>query len=279
MKAHCLLLLLFPFWVSCNNQPGRDGARGQEELLGATWASDGLWDDGQAEVATYTASRMVYGKPRQFEYVFITVKEDFNKQHGVKTDDYSRSDLYEVMKINKFARIETDNYPYHYHTSLFYERAEPGVLHKMTQSSQEWCGNTFKLFQQQGRVYHYLWSSYWDGQGDGRQKIKGAGWFEDGLSHSLRALQFEEGLRFEQGVLESQINNKATPPHTYAALFEVSSEAVLDQDAWKVQVQLEEGKASAYWFAKTYPNVLLKAQSWDGQQLELRSIVRSAYWQ
>lgn len=247
--------------------------------INVAWAMDAFWDDGLAEVATYAAKREVYGKIREFEYTYITVKEDFNEEFNVKTDDYSRSDLYPVMKINKFARIATDNYPYHYLTSLFYKRDAPAQLYKMTTSSQEWCGNTFKLFQQQGSGYDYRWSSYWDGQGDGASKIDNLPWFEDGLSHTLRALQFKDGLQFRQPVLESQISNKATVPKSYDAQLQVSTESQNAQAVWKVVVQLDDVKTNTYWFASEYPNTLQKAQTWDGQELELKTLERKAYWQ
>ncbi|EMR00833.1 hypothetical protein [Cesiribacter andamanensis] len=275
MKLLSLLLFVLLVGACRRNAPAEQDAA---PLFREDWAADALWDDGQAEVATYAARREVYGKVREYEYTFITVKEEFNTEHGVKTDDYTRSDLYPVLKINKFARLETDNYPYHYLTSLFYKRNEPGLLHKMTHSSQEWCGNTFKLFQQEGRGYQYLWSSYWDGQGDGREKLTGTPLFEDGLSHSLRALPFAEGLQFARPVLESQISNKATPPATYQAHFTVSSSREEPLDSWQVQVQLARDKTSHYWFAKAYPHILLRMQSWDGQELQLQQQERRAYW-
>ncbi|HEX8657434.1 MAG TPA: hypothetical protein VF690_07875, partial [Hymenobacter sp.] len=96
------------------------------------WAMRKLWEDGLAEVATYEAERVVYKKKRTFEYTQITVKEEFNQQFNVKTDDYQRDDLFPVMKINQFCRIPTEQYPYHFLTSLFFRRDQPVALHKMT---------------------------------------------------------------------------------------------------------------------------------------------------
>ncbi|MBW3544999.1 MAG: hypothetical protein KY428_05245, partial [Bacteroidetes bacterium] len=242
-------LCLFAIFIASCREPSSHAGNAP---IDTSWAMETLWDDGLAEVATYDARREVYGKTRQFEYTYITVKENFNKEFDVKTDDYSRSDLFPVMKVNKFARIPTDQYPYHYLTSLFYKREEPAQLYKMTTSSQEWCGNTFKLFQQQRSGYDYQWSSYWDGQGDGSSSIKNLPWFEDGLSHTLRTLQFKDGLHFQQPVLESQISNKATAPSIYDANLQVSSEQLGEKAAWKVVVQLDNEKTNTYWFAKEY---------------------------
>ena len=77
------------------------------------WAMRTYWEDGLAEVATYDAERTVYKKKRAFAYTLLTVKEEFNQQFNVKTDDYKRPDLFSVMKVNQFCQIQTEQYPYH----------------------------------------------------------------------------------------------------------------------------------------------------------------------
>lgn len=277
------LLMLMPLlWLSACRKEVTVKEPAAPAFINAQWAADTLWDDGLAEVAVYHAEREVYDKTREFEYTFILVKEDFNKAFNVKTDDYTREDLFPVMKVNKFAHIPTQKYPYHYLTSLFFKREAPATLHKMTHSSQEWCGNTFKLFDHTDDHYRYEYSSYWDGQGEGEMELPDTLWFEDALSYTLRALRFEDGLRFEKPVLESQISNSAPEPEFYQADFRVSEEVLsladTTQPAWKVSVQLEEGKTNTYWFAKVYPNMLLKQQSWNGQNLLLKEAGREAYW-
>nr|WKN40240.1 hypothetical protein K4G66_16220 [Tunicatimonas sp. TK19036] len=258
------------------------------EHFNADWAMDSLWEQGQAEVAKYQASRIVYDKRRDFEYVFILVKETFNEEFNVKTDDYERDDLFDVMKINKFCRIPTDNYPYHYLTSIFYKREQPSTVYKLTNSSQEWCGNTSKYFLAQGKEYAFGYNSYWDGQGIGETTIEGGIMFEDQLSHSLRALNFADGLTFQQQVAESQINSKATISTIYNATFTVypaqdlqlSTEFDLAQvpNAWKVTVQLEADKVNEYWFSSEYPNILLKQTTWDQRNYELKEHYMDDYW-
>jgi hypothetical protein len=259
------------------------------EYFNQQWAMDAQWDQGVAEVAKYDAQRVVYGKPRDFEYVFILVKETFNEEFKVKTDDYQRNDLFDVMKVNKFCRIPTDNYPYHYLTSIFYKREQPSTLYKLTNTSQEWCGNTSKYFLDKGRKYEFGYNSYWDGQGIGKMTVEGNIMFEDQLSHSLRALKFEEGLQFQQRVAESQLNSKASDPKIYDASFSVSKAEGLQlqtdydmsqaPEVWKVSVQLDGEKTNTYWFSGSYPNILLKQESWDGRKLELKERYTDAYWE
>jgi len=258
------------------------------EYFDQQWAADAKWDQGEAEVAKYEAQRVVYGKTRNFEYVYILVKETFNEEFKVKTDDYERKDLFDVMKVNKFCRIPTDNYPYHYMTSIFYKRQQPSTVYKLTNSSQEWCGNTSKYFLSKGRKYEYGYNSYWDGQGIGQTTVDGNIMFEDQLSHTLRALKFQEGLQFEQRVAESQVSSKASDPKIYDATFRVSQaddfqlqtgyDISQEAKVWRVDVQLDNEKINTYWFEGNYPNLMLKQETWDGRKLALKGHYMDAYW-
>ena len=280
-----ILLAIATALHACASSSAREVIEAAEHF-NADWAMHGLWDQGKAEVAQYQAQRIIYGKPRDFEYTFILVKETFNKEFKVKTDDYDRDDLFEVMKINKFARIPTNNYPYHYMTSIFYQRGQPSTVYKLTNSSQEWCGTTAKYFLDEGRRYRFGYNSYWDGQGVGETTVEGNIMFEDQLSHSLRALNFSDGLTFQQRVAESQVSSKATVPTIYDATFSVSvaeslslpTDYVMNDQVWKVSVQLDSAKTNEYWFDSAYPNILLKQTTWDGQTLALKRHYMDDYW-
>lgn len=244
------------------------------------WAMDTLWEDGLAEVATYAAERVVYGEPRKFDYTLITVKEEFNQQFNVKTDSYQRPDLFPVMKVNEFCAIPTDNYPYHYLTSLFFRRDQPTILYKMTTSSQEWCGNTFKAITDEGLHYNQSFNSYWDQQGAGHRQLRREVLFEDGLPYALRSLRFERKPSFVVPVYELQQTSKATSPVLYKALIQTEDAQTADttEPAWRVTVALDGQKTSTYWFAKRYPNLLLRQNTWDGRTLLLKEVRRYAYW-
>ena len=243
------------------------------------WAMNKLWDDGLAEVAIYDAERVVYGNKREFEFVMITVKEDFNSEYNVKTDNYTRNDLFPVMKINQFSRIPTDNYPYHYLTSVFVHRQKPWQLHKQTTSSQEWCGNTFKAITAKGDYYNLYYNSYFDGQGEGNYKLQKELLFEDQLPYSLRALRFKDKATFSVPVSETQQTNKARQPEVYEATVTTTSATINGKAVWLVNVQLALNKVNQYWFSSEYPNTLIRQKTWDGRTLELKKISRYAYWQ
>ena len=288
--AFALLILLGWVWQP-NTQPQQKGTYNAAvsagtnatnysnklaEYFDPNWATRKWWDDGLAEVALYNAERTVYGKVRRFEYAFVLVKETFNQAYKVKTDYYDREDLYDVMKVNKFARIETDNYPYHYMTSVFMHRNAFNKVHKFTNSSQEWCGTTFKEIMEGKNGYDFTYHSYWDGQGTGQTQLAANLLFEDQLSASLRALKFKDGLSFTYNVLGSQVNSQVRKPQIYAkAKFKVKDTGT----NWQVTVQLNNQKTNTYTFAKEYPNLMQSQTTWDDQNLTLKSVKRWAYWQ
>ncbi|OEK07228.1 hypothetical protein [Roseivirga misakiensis] len=270
-------LVLFTILVACEGQPSATDEinYANSEQFNHNWAMDKIWEDGQAEVAHYDAEMVVYGRIRKFDNVYITVKEEFNKDFNVKTNDYERDDLFSVMKVNMFARFETENYPYHFLTSLFFKREKPEQLHKMTHTGQEWCGNTFKQFELTSSGYEYDYNSYFDGYGDGRMAIEGTDLlWEDQLPYVLRSLNFEDGLQFEKKVVDGQVNTKTRKPTIYQAQFDIS-----DQDSvWHVQVALDDEKVNTYTFQKLYPNLLMSQKTWYGYNLKLSSVSRYQYW-
>ena len=244
------------------------------------WAMNKYWEDGLAEVATYEAERVVYKRQRRFEYTLITVKEEFNQQFNVKTDDYQRVDLFPVMKVNAFCQIPTEQYPYHYLTSLFFRRDQPVALYKMTSSSQEWCGNTFKAIVDDGVNFKESFNSYWDQQGVGSRDLRRDVLLEDALPYTLRALRFAQLPAFSFALMDLQQTSKATLPVYYQARLTTAEAPAADAvaPAWRVVVQLAQGKQNVYWFAKAYPNLLLRQTTWDGRTLRLKGQRRYAYW-
>ncbi len=277
------LALLGVLLASCGST-----AQPVPEYIQKDWAQNKLWDDGQAEVAIYDAKRFVYGEPRQFDYVYVLVKETFNQEFTVKTDSYDRSDLYPVMKVNKFCRIPTKKYPYHYLTSIFYKRENPALVHKLTNTSQEWCGNTAKSFVENGSNYDFQYMSYWDGQGNGLAKVEKGPWFEDQLSYTIRTLDFQNiETSFEVDLYPMQVSSKATIPQSEKASISIAEakpgtlqelDSAFQQEAWEINLTRESGADLAFWIGKEYPNYLLKMESSDGRKLQLKSLERDAYW-
>ncbi len=283
-----LFISLISLLISCNNTQKTQTISVNyptdiDNYFNSNWADTTFWDDGLAEVNKYVASRTIYGKERNFEYVLIAVSEDFNKEFSVKTDDYSREDLYKVIKLNAFASIPTDNYPYHFLTSTFVDRNNSLSVIKLTQSSQEWCGNTTKEFSPSDTSMQLTYTSYWDGEGAGIKKISNGFLFEDQLHYTLRSLKFTEGLTFNTQILENQVSSKIGKLVKYNATITVSSSQIMDAslidyETWLVEVQLDGNKTNTYHFDTKFPHTLIQQKTWDNRNLLLKTADRYAYW-
>ena len=252
-----------------------------------SWATDPLWDDGQAEVALYEARRPQYGKIEAYEAVFIVVKEDFNPQLNVKADPpYEGKTLLPVLKLNAVHSYWTDNYPYHYLLSVFVRRADPVRLVKLSLGSQEWCGNTFKEIIAAGGRPELHFHSYFDGQSDGDRPLdlRPGDLLEDQLPLVLRGLRFAPGLEFRQRLLPSLISNNLRAPVEFReATIKVEGEEKISTPtgnfpAWKVRLQAGD-LDQTWWFEKAAPHTLLKMDSSDGRAWLLKAHTRKPYWQ
>ncbi|MFQ5927323.1 MAG: hypothetical protein ACE5MH_07810 [Terriglobia bacterium] len=250
------------------------------------WSQAVLWDDGQAEVGLYLARRPQYGKIRTFEAMLIVVKEDFTPPLYVKADPpYAGKSLVPVLKLNFVQSYWTENYPYHFLTSVFVRRDDPTRLVKLTNSSQEWCGNTFKEVKAWRRPAELVFHSYFDGEGDGVRRLElGPGvLLEDQLPLALRGLRFVPGARVRTRLYPSVISNNLRRPLRLvdAEIRVVGKEAVRTPhgraQAWRVAVEAGKLKQT-YWFASAEPHELLKMESSDGRELVLKQLTRKPYW-
>ena len=125
------------------------------DYLNEQWANNKLWYDGNAEVNIYKAKMNIYGKARSFEYAYVFVKEDFTPKYRVKADRYDEKGAYMVMKCNQFARVPTENYPYHFLTSVFTRWENPQPI------AQDDHGNPRMVWQYLQRVFrNSRWVSF-----------------------------------------------------------------------------------------------------------------------
>lgn len=100
------------------------------------------WYDGQAEISSYELKQARYGEIREGNAVMIFVTEPFSKQHQTKADEDSDDNI-TVMKLNYTKNFVTGIYPYSIMTSVFYPVDDSKHSIKLTNSTQEWCGQTY----------------------------------------------------------------------------------------------------------------------------------------
>ncbi|OUJ74448.1 hypothetical protein [Hymenobacter crusticola] len=245
----------------------------------AQWAMDKFWEDSLAEVATYAAEQTVGAATQQFDCTLLTVKEEFSMQYNVRAADYKRKDLYPVMKVNQIYSLPTTPLPQHCLTSLFFRRDQPVPLYKLTASAQDWNGVTFKAITDDGLQYVESYSSCQSQPGSGQRQLRRDVLFEEALPYTLRSLRFERKPAFGATVRAAQAPDACLPPVYYTAQIRVADGLVADtaEPAWRVAVVLADRKENVYWFAKKYPNLLLRQTTWDGRRMTLKEVKRTAY--
>ena len=269
-----------------NKTPVSRSTRDFLENFNASWSQDPLWDDGQAEVSLYDATRPQYGRVEPYEAVLIVVKEIFNGRLLVKADaPYRDEQVFPVIKLNAIHSYWTERYPYHYLLSVFVHRDNPSSLVKLTLGGQEWCGNTFNEIKVFGSRQELISHSYFDGQGDKTQELnlRGNDFVEDQLPLLLRSLKFKTGLQLSVRILPSLVSNRPqNPPELVPTSITVDGEEEVEtalgtRMAWKVSLQTPNLQ-QAWWFEKIIPHILLKMDSSDGRTWILKDQTRKAYW-
>ncbi|MEQ8819207.1 MAG: hypothetical protein RLY93_03115 [Sumerlaeia bacterium] len=261
--------------------PAQDGPKRLADAIDPDWAKASLWDDGQAEVATYEGERVIYGEARPHTHHLITVKEDFNRDFMVKADwPYDDKPLMTVLKQNQVATIPTPNYPYHYMASVFFDREDIGRAVKMTVSSQEWCGITTKdvQFWEEPPVYRY--TSYWDGQGMGEAKVPEAAaentFFEEELPLLVRTLEFGDELELEFELMPNQTTSRAKKPDPVEAQARVTRE---EDAGWRIAVRAADGRELNFTVANDEVNTLRAYSLGEGRSYTLANVERWPYWE
>lgn len=249
------------------------------ELIDPAYADNEHWYDGKAEVAAYDAEAVIYGKTREFTAHLITVTEDFNTDYMVKADwPYGDKPIMPVIKQNFNCTIETDNYPYHFMSSLFVDALDFRESVKLSISSQEWCGITSKQYLLWKDQPEQVYQSYWDGEGIGQRDLSAADntYFEEELPLLLRALNFKDDAVASFQLYVNQTTSKAREPRTERANMDIQDR----DDHWMVRIVTHrESRRIIYHFAKEYPHQLLRMEHSDGRKLQLKEVRRWAYWE
>lgn len=147
------------------------------------------WYAGKAEISSYDLRQMRYGEARNGDAVLVFVTEPFSQSKQVKLDNPSAAgeDNVSVLKLNQLRKFNTGIYDYSVMTSVFHPVQVdqfPRPL-KLTNSIQEWCGQTFLQLNLDGSKYRTHGFSYFESEGDVEGKVTAA-MTEDALFTHLR---------------------------------------------------------------------------------------------
>ena len=250
------------------------------------FAANSLWDDGRAEIDAYQASMRRYGVPRLMTAYLIVVKEDFSKKQLVKADpDHDPADLFTVLKLNHVINYQTGIYSYHQMASCFFDRSTMDLV-KLSLTSNEWCGNTYKEFTRRGGRGSLHLRTYWDGMAEATHEVPVGPdvVFYDQLPLWIRSLPQTPGTTRSLRLLPSEIDSKGSKPEPRpATLTAVTAEEVLVVPAGlfrtvRWDLKIGDTRPDTFWTARDEPYVLVAWDRADGSGYRLKWTQRLAYW-
>jgi len=247
-----------------------------------------LWEDGLSEMCYYNAACTIYGRTRRFTRVHM-----FNRQFMDRTTHIKASgDSTDVVPAFKFViaeQIPTENYNYRFLTTGFLERPSLGPI-KLSASSQEWCGHTFKelLWSRDPHVAPKAWSmelqsfSYMPGEGDHHWTLSADVDAYESLFVLSRALVASGADSRRVRLLKSlRVNHGADPDPIIGVLQKDGAVRSLgvpfgEFDAQRVVLDWQ-GPATWFDIETTAPFRVVAFQT-GNVQATLRFVERRAYW-
>ena len=289
----CLPVLLGAA-IGCRDAPGSAASAATAGPGGAAiaataapngFAADPLWDDGRAEVNAYAAAERRYGILRDFTAYHIVVKEDLSRRFLVKADPgHDPSDLVTVLKMNQVIEYQTGIYTYHQMASTFHERAGMDLL-KLSLTSFEWCGNSYKEYSRRGDRAVLHAHTYWDGMADVNYDLPVGPdvMLYDELPLRVRSLPQTAGTARALRLVTGQISSRADKPEIAPAALRAIAEEEVTTPAGRFRalrwvLQSGERAPDVYWVGRDAPHLLVAWDKLDGGRYRLKWTQRLAYW-
>ncbi len=145
---------------------------------------DPIWHNGKAEISSYSLQQNRYNGLHKGEAVMIFVTEPFLTDKQVKNDSGSSKNSVSILKNNQVRRFTTGIYDYSIFTSTF-TNPEDGDTYKTSNSSQDWCGQSFMQLNRTKSGYQHELRSYFESEGDQDNHVADA-ILEDELYNYIR---------------------------------------------------------------------------------------------
>jgi len=251
-----------------------------------SWRVDPVWHDGMAEKCVYEATRTLYGEEWRYLARAYTDLERADPRSTVKTEDGAGI---AVFKHHWSEIVSTWNYDYRYST-MIYVRADDLAPFKLTASTQEDCGASWKEVWREGERLRWMDSVYFPGSGRREGEIgkpADAALF-DALTLTLRDFPFEAPADRDLRLVPTQKDTRRTsfePVHRTARYAGRSTQdlPIGKLDAHELHLATPEGAVEArFWFAAEAGaprlHALVRYEGPGGVRYRLQSQERTAYW-
>lgn len=252
-----------------------------------SWSRDPAWYDGQAEKCVYEATRTIYGKERRYLATAYTNKERVDAATTCKTDDPNGL---EVFKHHWSEIVPTERYDYRFST-MTYHRVEHAEPFKLTVSTQEDCGASFKECWPESNRFRWSDSVYFPGAGrrEGEIERTDVFAFADGLALALRYLPANEPSAPQRlALVPAQRDTHHVSWDLVSRSVRCTGRTTLELPIGRIEADGYELSNDAglvlerFWFAADERPPVLRAmvryEGQDGVTYALKSIERTAYW-
>jgi hypothetical protein len=232
------------------------------------------WSDGQAELTSY---QLTGGTA-----VAIFVTETMAKSLGVKSDPGVRDKSGEVpvMKLN----LIEDKSMLQSFVALAEAHGRPaGVAAKVTWSSQDWCGNLFKIARFDDGNVHVVSHSYLDGEGDQEHtnpSPAAAVLSEDALMLWARGMAWpviKPGETKEVPALLALQHSRQKKGPSQWGTAKLTRTAKGDVD--EAKAILSDGRTRTFIVEKAAPHRIVSYSSSEGIEAKRIATIRNKYWE
>ncbi len=248
-------------------------------LPAGEWAEDSAWGDGLVEKATYDATRVIYGRSREYEATFLTNRETHDPDTWTKSLSGTGT---LVWKHNQIEVMPTPNYDYK-HVTTSHLTADDLTLTRLDATSQEWCGTSFhqfiKLPETRGRTgWDFFGFSYMPEAGRQSATVESVSLKTlpfNSLPLALRGYDFEAKQDFRFQMLPEQRSNRATDPQPVDAVIEY---AAATDEGHQLDLVVDGKLYGSFVFATDRRHVMISYDGVDGQTYELADLDRVNYW-
>lgn len=273
---------------ACNQSGDEPAVRSADvDVKSAPMSRLATWDDGLAEICYYDAVETIYGEPRQYTRVMLANREWLNPDQMVKTEAIERSDprSIPVFKTNIIEEIPTENYNYRYMLTLFLSRPELR-FEKLSASSQEWCGTTFKRVVRDAESIQFDTFSYFEGEADRSWALPGESSLYPREALFLLAREVAStGDSMTLDILPKQRSTHTAEPTPQKCSLSRGAATRWVRvpfgaiKAYRVVLSAKDGQSIAnYDIEFDPPYRVVSHDHEDGLQLRLRYAERRAYW-
>ena len=248
---------------------------------GGDWATDSIWYDGLVEKATYDATKVIYGQPRQYEATFLTNKEAHELSTLTKAPN--GGETVEVWKHNQIEVVPTPNYDYKFVTTS-HATTDGLELTRLDASSQEWCGTSVKQYLHsegaaKGGGWDYFGFSYMPGEGQ-TSEVVGASRSAPTVAFNslplvLRGYDFDGRGDLQIRMLPDQKSNRQTPAQPVDAVVSYAGET---DAGHKLTLTADGAEVGTFEFADDRRHVMLSYEGVNGDSYQLIDLDRVDYW-